>query len=1008
MKRILILNIFLISLKILGQSSASYVPTLPKAPETSDMERYGNIPVNLFTGGLDLQIPIFSSEKNNVTLSYNSSGFIPSKKSNYVGYNWNLNYGGAITREIRGVADDLNSDYATFKGFLYTAKNNPISNSSAYNNGYNYYFNLDYVNIGGRYCELKPDKFNFNFLGINGYFYIGNNGIPVISSNTPNLKINLDNFIYQYNSYCDPTPSGFSIIDGNGNEYYFGDNLNNMEVSYSLGHHLNPTQAGGLSPGGNANYTITGWYLYKVKFVNGEQLNIAYKAKPASFGSVNFCTILNFLPKKSDFTGFSNSTMQSIQPYYELYLSANQNNSTQTTVTNGGSGSSFYTAAPHYNIEVIKKVFPQSIEIANKFYINFNYKIQPANITENFDAYLLESIEVKNRSQNTFNIEKFDLTYNTSNKDYYFLTEITKNNSQKYLLNYNLSATLPKFNTFGTDYWGFWNGGNETSNLLIPNFQLNFSTGDITITGTSRSANVSLFDIALLNKITYPTGGYSLFEYEPNYYSKRVMGNSSTNFIRQLVSSTDYAGGARIKKISSFYGVASLVKEYKYIKDFSGNITNGISSGILYNDYRMVNFMDLISGSSSSRRISEHATNINASTLSSYHIGYSEVSELENNELKKKHFFSDYATNPDSLAYTQGPQVLYSGISVNPSNYQQDYFLRYLDNKDNERGKLIREVFYKDGNNIIQENLNTYSSLSTHSLLSSNYVTFVELPIAWRSSYKLYGWPYVLKKSVVKRYLNNLIIEEKSTNNYESNLHLNPTKKINEFSDNTINETIYTYPFNNSLMVNKNMVSLPIGTETKQTRNGYTKILSKIETVYPSSIPTTQTGNLVLPMSTLSYDLQNPATSSTEVLYDQYDSKGNLLQYTTKDGISTVIIWGYNGTQPIAKVTGATYGQVSSLASAIVTASDTDASALPNNDETSFLSILDNFRKEPGLSNYQIITYTYDPLIGVRSITPPSGIREVYLYDSARRLMEVRENNAIGKLLKEFKYNYKP
>ncbi|WP_374464396.1 hypothetical protein [Chryseobacterium sp.] len=59
------------------------------------------------------------------------------------------------------------------------------------------------------------------------------------------------------------------------------------------------------------------------------------------------------------------------------------------------------------------------------------------------------------------------------------------------------------------------------------------------------------------------------------------------------------------------------------------------------------------------------------------------------------------------------------------------------------------------------------------------------------------------------------------------------------------------------------------------------------------------------------------------------------------------------------------------------------------------------------MPNYQITTYTYDPLIGVRSITPPSGIREVYIYDSANRLKEIRENNQTGNLLKEFKYNYK-
>ncbi|MCX8526482.1 sugar-binding protein, partial [Chryseobacterium formosus] len=136
-----------------------------------------------------------------------------------------------------------------------------------------------------------------------------------------------------------------------------------------------------------------------------------------------------------------------------------------------------------------------------------------------------------------------------------------------------------------------------------------------------------------------------------------------------------------------------------------------------------------------------------------------------------------------------------------------------------------------------------------------------------------------------------------------------------------------------------------------------------------------------------------------------YDSKGNLLQYTTKDGITTSIIWGYNGTQPIAKIVGYPYSIVSPLASSIISASDQDALNPAN--EANLLLQLDAFRKNSGLEEGQITTYTYDPLIGVTSITPPSGIREVYLYDTANRLKEIRENNASGKILKEFKYNYK-
>jgi hypothetical protein len=209
-------------------------------------------------------------------------------------------------------------------------------------------------------------------------------------------------------------------------------------------------------------------------------------------------------------------------------------------------------------------------------------------------------------------------------------------------------------------------------------------------------------------------------------------------------------------------------------------------------------------------------------------------------------------------------------------------------------------------------------------------------------------------------------------------------------------------------MIEKNIIGIPLETITTQTTNGVTKTISRAETVYPTSIPTAQAGNLVLPLSVKSYDLQNPTVSSTEVTYDKYDLKGNLQQYTTKDGISTTIIWGYNQTQPIAKIVGAKLSDLQqSMIDTIVNASNTDASATSNNDETVLLTALDDFRKLPALLNAQVTTYTYDLLIGVRSITPPSGIREVYLYDTANRLMEIRENNQTGKLLKEFKYNYK-
>ena len=50
--------------------------------------------------------------------------------------------------------------------------------------------------------------------------------------------------------------------------------------------------------------------------------------------------------------------------------------------------------------------------------------------------------------------------------------------------------------------------------------------------------------------------------------------------------------------------------------------------------------------------------------------------------------------------------------------------------------------------------------------------------------------------------------------------------------------------------------------------------------------------------------------TKTDIYYDLYDNKGNLLQFTSKDKIPTTIIWGYNQTLPIARIVGATYSEI--------------------------------------------------------------------------------------------------
>ena len=147
---------------------------------------------------------------------------------------------------------------------------------------------------------------------------------------------------------------------------------------------------------------------------------------------------------------------------------------------------------------------------------------------------------------------------------------------------------------------------------------------------------------------------------------------------------------------------------------------------------------------------------------------------------------------------------------------------------------------------------------------------------------------------------------------------------------------------------------------------------------------------------------RSPTVAESKIEYNQYDSKGNILQYTTKGNIPTAIIWGYNNTAPIAKIEGATYAEALNLASDIITKSNEDVDV---SKEKLLMNALDAFRNQSAFKNLNITTYTYDPLVGVTSITPSTGLREFYKYDSVGRLQSVVDAN--GNILKENNYNYK-
>lgn len=129
--------------------------------------------------------------------------------------------------------------------------------------------------------------------------------------------------------------------------------------------------------------------------------------------------------------------------------------------------------------------------------------------------------------------------------------------------------------------------------------------------------------------------------------------------------------------------------------------------------------------------------------------------------------------------------------------------------------------------------------------------------------------------------------------------------------------------------------------------------------------------------------------------FHDYDQYGNPLMISKNSGSVTSYFWGYNGQYPIAKVENATYSEIASALS-------TTSTILKGYDESNIAAI-NTLRSN--LPKASVTTYTYEPLVGLRTVTNPRGLSMSYEYDSFNRLEFIK--NETDQLLKQFKYHYK-
>ncbi|WP_153391721.1 hypothetical protein [Chryseobacterium vaccae] len=373
-----------------------------------------------------------------------------------------------------------------------------------------------------------------------------------------------------------------------------------------------------------------------------------------------------------------------------------------------------------------------------------------------------------------------------------------------------------------------------------------------------------------------------------------------------------------------------------------------------------------------------------------------------------------YENERDDISDFINGYIIHRNVKVSETGkgYVRHYFRTPDDYPKYQTGGTVGTPLYfwpyynvtKSGLMRKKETYNEQNTLLTEEVYDYELDNYVNEEYDMRFGDKTTSKPAYIKKSMITAkafFPNNGMLESSSETWMNTSQKPYYTKST---ADGETSEQFITYPSGQagySHLVTANMIGIPVINEEK--KNG--KMTSKSITRYESPS--------LLPTSALATNIADGSTKQTASL-DAYDDKGNVLQVTSADGISTTLIYGYNKTQVIARIEGAKYNDIknSPLITTAIAASDSD-NTNPGS-ESALITALDNLRMDNSMTAYRITAYTYDPMVGLTTTTSPDGQREMYEYDSAGRLKTLKRaekdasGNTVYKTLKEYKYNYKP
>jgi len=846
---------------------------VPPTPEAAAIARFGDYEVSEYTGVPNISIPIYDIKVGElqvpITLEYHAGGIKVSDVATRAGLGWNLEAGGTITRQVRGSADELPTAYfAATPSSPFRVKDGSQINEET-DSSLTYLYNIDH-NV----YDVEPDIFSYSFPGHSGKFLF-------------NQKDNFNAYIIPYSpisiTKTQPTSStlNFDIKDESGIDYQF----NTYEWT---------STGGGISVNQSSAWKLSNM----ISATKQDTINFTY----------------------SSGWGMTSEYFSDYVTFNDGIIGQHWNYDTPTYSTDQGSVNTSWQQLDQINFKNGKVVI-EGVSGSRSDLSGLEKAINDIKV------YSYDPLT------NTYSLIKtiqFFHSYfqNGSNRLRLDSIQFLASNGvavQTYKFDYNTSISMPDYMSRSKDFWGYFNNksgrdpfGNPT---MIPRtvapYNTNVGEQDSIIIGsadsTIRNPDPNYMQADILQKITFPTGGYTQFTYETNQYLDEN-------------NNPKYAGGLRVKTIKTYENASATpsIKTYKYGVNASGygRANFFLESCFFSNHQRCINVVD-------DSDPTGHCMPYSYRTLNTYFanptndiegfdgspVVYSEVTE----------YVGDSMANDGKIVYkfTDKPDAKTDAIGVGKPYFDSYHFVR---------GLLTNKMIYKNGGS------------NNYTLISEDRKGYQFFPFQWSMG----GLGIIVSKKVnddggssgdadegIENRTMCYTVSDKD--NYNYNIYnivsgdnklvadtsivydqYDPTKSLSTitsyaYDDLThlgLNQTIttnslgqmlkdtltYSYDYTNYPYYNMDAAHIwdkPI-TETKF--NGTTQ-LTRQTTNYAWF------NNMFLPQTISLQIKSNPV--ETRALFNSYDNRGNILEMQKANDAKQAVIWDYRAMYPVAQVTGA-------------------------------------------------------------------------------------------------------